>query len=285
MPELPEVETIVRDLNKKIVGKKITHIWADWPGHFKHSPGGINAFKKEIVDKQIRGVQRLGKNIIFDLGAWMMLVHLKMTGKLLVETRNKGQETRKAEAAEKSKHVHMVFWLSGGTIMSFSDVRKFGKMALIPKKDFQTSEHMSRLGPDMLDAELNAEIFKNLIKKRHGPIKKTLMDQNVISGIGNIYSDEILFTAKIHPLKRASTLTEKDLKAIFDASRKILKKAVKLRGSSISDYRDTEGKPGSYAQVRLVYRRKGEPCPRCGTKISRLMVGGRSAHFCPKCQI
>jgi formamidopyrimidine-DNA glycosylase len=170
-------------------------------------------------------------------------------------------------------------------MMGFSDLRKFGKILVADQKDFDNLEDIKNIGPDPLKPSFTVGQFISLIRKKQGPIKKILMDQNVVSGIGNIYSDEILFVAKIHPLKKVEKLSDKELKAIFEAAKKILKKAIKLRGTSTSDYRDTAGKSGSYTEARLVYQREGEKCPRkCGGIIKRLKIGGRSAHFCPRCQ-
>ena len=169
--------------------------------------------------------------------------------------------------------------------MAFSDLRKFGKILVVDKKDFANLEDVKDIGPDPLLPSFKVDKFISLIRKKKGPIKKILMDQNVVSGIGNIYADEILFIARIHPLYKVEKLSDEDLKKIFNAVKNILKKAVKLRGTSTSDYRDTAGRPGGYGNVRLVYQREGESCPKpCGGKIARVKIGGRSAHFCPVCQ-
>lgn len=299
MPELPEVQTIVDDLNKKVKGLAITDIWTGWQKYFKRSKGGFEGFKKEVKNKRIEKVWRLGKNIIFDLsGDRKMLIHQKMTGHLLIGRwrikNNKPVALEKGPLAEKvNDYIHAIFYLSGGPsskvgagkMMGFSDLRKFGKILVTEKKDFNNLEDVKNIGPDPLKPGFKFKDFKNLIAKKRGPIKKVLMDQNIISGIGNIYADEILFVSKIHPLTKTESLDDKELKIIFKASKKILKKAIKLRGTSTSDYRDTAGKKGGYGDVRLVYQREGEKCPRkCGGIIKRIKIGGRSAHFCPNCQ-
>ena len=291
MPELPEVQTIVDDLNRKIKGLTITDIWTDWPKTFKRSPGGFKSFKKTIENKKIKKIWRLGKNIIFDLSEGReMLIHQKMTGHLLAGKweikNNKPIPIEKGLLAEKvNGYIHVVFWLSGNKMLGFSDLRKFGKILAVDKNDFKNLEDVKNIGPDPLSAGFKFSDFKKLLQKKRGPIKKVLMDQSVVSGIGNIYSDEILFTAKVHPLKKVEKLNDIEFKAIFNAAKKILKKAIKLRGASISDYRDAAGKPGRYGEARLVYRREGEKCPnKCGGPIKRLKIGGRSAHFCSNCQ-
>lgn len=292
MPELPEVQTIVDDLDRKIKGLTIVNVWTDWPKYFKRSIGGWEVFRKTVKGKKIKKIRRIGKNIIFDLSDDKeILIHQKLTGHLLVGhwqiKNNQPISTEKGLLAEKvNDYIHAIFWLSKNKMMGFSDLRKFGKILMTDKKDFNNLKDLKNIGPDPLTPKFGFNEFKSLISKKRGPIKKILMDQNVVSGIGNIYSDEILFVAKIHPLKKAEKLSDKELKAIFEAAKKILKKAVKLRGASISDYRDTAGKAGRYAEVRLVYQREGEKCPRnCGAAIQRLKINGRSAHFCPYCQI
>ena len=220
-----------------------------------------------------------------------MLIHQKMTGHLLIGhwqiKNNQPISTEKGLLAEKvNDYIHAIFWLSKNKMMGFSDLRKFGKILVTDKKDFDNLKDLKDIGPDPLTPKFGFNEFKSLISKKRGPIKKILMDQNVVSGIGNIYSDEILFVAKIHPLKKAEKLGDKELRAIFEAAKKILKKAIKLRGTSTSDYRDTAGKAGRYTEVRLVYQREGEKCPnKCGGVIKRLKIGSRSTRFCPYCQI
>ena len=291
MPELPEVQTTVNDLNRKIKGLTITGIWTDWPKYFKRSIGGWETFRKIVKGKKIKKIRRIGKNIIFDLSHDKeILIHQKLTGHLLVGhwqiKNNLPISTEKGLLAEKvNNYIHAIFWLNKNKMMGFSDLRKFGKILVTDKRDFDNLKDLKDIGPDPLTPKFGFNEFKSLISKKRGPIKKILMDQNVVSGIGNIYSDEILFVAKIHPLKKAEKLGDKELRAIFEAAKKILKKAIKLRGTSTSDYRDTAGKAGRYTEVRLVYQREGEKCPqRCGGTIKRLKINGRSAHFCPYCQ-
>jgi len=291
MPELPEVQTTVNDLNRKIKGLTITGIWTDWPKYFKRSIGGWETFRKIVKGKKIKKIRRIGKNIIFDLSHDKeILIHQKLTGHLLVGhwqiKNNLPISTEKGLFAEKvNNYIHAIFWLNKNKMMGFSDLRKFGKILVTDKRDFDNLKDLKDIGPDPLTPKFGFNEFKSLISRKQGPIKKILMDQNIVSGIGNIYSDEILFAAKIHPLRKAEKLGDKELRAIFEAAKKILKKAIKLRGTSTSDYRDTAGKAGRYTEVRLVYQREGEKCPqRCGGTIKRLKINGRSAHFCPYCQ-
>jgi len=301
MPELPEVQTIVDDLNKKIKGLTITDVWTDWPKYFRRSSGGFSAkggpasgwegFKKEIKNKKIEKVWRIGKNIIFSLrGNKDMLIHQKMTGHVLVGkwkfSDKKWISAEKGYLAEKvNGYIHIMFWFSNGAMMALSDLRKFAKILIFDDKDLKNSKDVKDIGPDPLLPSFNFGQFKVLIKKKRGPIKKVLMDQNVISGIGNIYADEILFVSEIHPLIKTESLNDKKLRKIFESIKKILKKAIKLRGTSTSDYRDTAGKKGGYGDVRLVYQKEGKQCHnKCGSAIKRIKIGSRSAHFCPNCQ-
>ena len=290
MPELPEIQTIVNDLNKKVKGLTITDVWTDWPKYFRRSPGHFDGFKKSVIGKKIIKIWRLGKNIIFDLsGDKKILIHQKMTGHLLVGKwrlkNNKWLSVGKGLLMDRvNGYIHAMFFLSHNKMMALSDLRKFAKVLAVDEKDFKNLEDVKNIGPDPLKPSFQFNQFVGLIRKKKGVIKKILMDQNVISGIGNIYADDILFAAKIHPLKKVEKLNDKELKSIFEAIKKILKKAIKLRGTSTSDYRDTAGKKGKYTEARLVYQREGEKCSRGNGVIKRIKIGGRSAHFCPVCQ-
>lgn len=291
MPELPEVETISKDLNKKIPGLKIRDFWSDWPKSIK-LPKKIDDFKKEIIGREILKVYRKGKNILIDLsGGKMLLVHQKMTGHLLVgkwKIENDGRKeivvpTSDGFLREKvNNYIHDIFYLSDGSQLALSDLRKFAKLMAGDKEKIENLEDLKKLGPDPL--ELPEKDFVEILKNKKGRIKQVLMDQNVFAGIGNIYADEILWFAKIHPFVRVEKLSEKDSRNIYKYTKEILKEAIKLRGTSISDYRDPEGRAGGYDKIRRVYRRAGEKCPRCGALIKRLKLGGRSSHFCPECQ-
>ncbi len=300
MPELPEVQTIVDDLNKKVTGRRIIRIWFDWPKMLKDpldqqknkiAHKHVAVFEKEIKRKKILEVKRRAKNILVYLSdGLMMLIHLKMTGHLLVgKWRIQGKRVIPLEPKEVvvdsyNKYIHLIFYLDDGRMIGFSDLRKFAKALLGTKEQIENLPELKNLGPEPLNPKFKYEEFKKIISGENRKIKQVLMDPEVIAGIGNIYSDDILWAAKIHPLKPANKLSEKELKEIWIAIHKILEKALKLRGTSYSDYRDTSGKEGHYADYRLVYQREGEPCQRCKTKIKRVKIGGRSAHFCPKCQ-
>ncbi len=310
MPELPEVETIARGLNRKLKGRKITGLWTDWPKYFKR-PVGEAAFRRHVVGKRITGVSRRAKNVFIHLSDdHLLLVHQKMTGHLMVGNWRKTASGKnlppKGAPSEPenwrgqkwipvaplssplwdpmNRFIRLIFFLSDGKMLALSDLRRFAKVVCGPAEEILASRDIKRLGPEPLDKSFTFRKFRELFRGKRGRIKQVLMDQNFISGIGNIYADEVLWSAKIHPLRRVEDLKEKELKTIFRAIKAILKKALRLRGTSIDDYRDSEGRRGGYDKVRYVYQREGEPCPRCGAKIRRIKIGGRSAHFCPKCQ-
>ena len=267
MPELPEVETTVRELRNKIIGRKILKAWTDTEKIFKPN---FLAFKKGVVGQTVEAISRRGKNIILklDSGSYF-LVHQKLTGSLLYETEIK------------NPYIHLILDLDKGKL-ALSDLRKFAKVAFIP--DLENYPDYQKLGPEPLSRGFTLEKFQEILEKARGGIKKVLMDQGKIAGIGNIYADEILFEAKISPLREAPKIKPAEIKILYQAVKKILEKAIKSKGTSVSDYRRPSGEKGNFAKFLKVYRRTGEPCPRCGTKIQRLKFGGRSSHFCPRCQ-
>ena len=249
MPELPEVETIRRQLHEKIVGKKL-----DGP------PAGEAG--KKIVD-----VRRRAKILIIDFSNGSSLIfHLKLTGQLIFN-------------GEPSRHTRHIFKFDDGSKLVFNDIRKFGWWKYIKSsKDIEKT-----FGPEALEIDLKG--FKDILEKRpNAKIKPLLMDQKFIAGIGNIYSDEILFAAKVQPLRRVKTLTPEEIRAIWVNIGKILKLAIKNRGTSENTYLDAMGKKGDYLKYLKVYRKEGQKCLRCGGMVKRIKIGGRSAHFCPKCQ-
>ena len=290
MPELPEVETIVRDLNKAILGRKIEDVWSDFKKMIK-KPKDFEQFKKEIRGKKIQKVWRRGKNIIFDLsGGQNLLIHQKLTGHLLLGKwkLEKGEWQAKIlgplSEDPMNRFLHLMFWLNSGQMLALSDLRKFAKAELWNSDELKESEELKSLGPEPLAKDFTFEKFKECLKDKKGKVKQVLMDQTVIAGIGNIYSDEILWQAKIHPFKDVSKLSRSDLDRIYQAMREILPRAIELGGESISDFRRISGERGYFDKERKVYRREGEKCSRCGTVIKRIKLAGRSAHFCPYCQ-
>lgn len=300
MPEGPEVQTVVNDLNRKIIGRKIIDTWTDWPKMItlRQAQGkkpGANILPKWIKGAKIQKVRRRGKNILINLDKnRLLLIHQKMTGHLLVgrwEVKkvagSKYQVVSKITGPLQERvndFIRLIFYLDNGQQFALSDMRRFAKVVFGRAEEIENIKALKALGPDPLDSKATFTDFKTAVAKRGRPIKQVLMDQAVVSGIGNIYASDILWLAKIHPLKPANQLKEAELRIIWSASKKILKQALKLRGTSTADFRDTAGKKGHYGEVRLVYQRTGLPCRRCKTLIKRLKDGGRSAFYCPKCQ-
>jgi formamidopyrimidine-DNA glycosylase len=292
MPELPEVQTAVNDLNKNILGQKIINIWLDWTIVKKPN---LKDFKKLIKNKEVRKVRRKGKNILIDLsGGYLMLVHQKMTGHLLVGKwdikKKHGKEIvipiepQSMINDSYNRFIHVIFYFKSGKMLALSDMRKFAKILLGKKEEIENLPELIELGVDPLSKNFKFNNFKEIISSKTGKIKQVLMNQKVISGIGNIYSDDILWLSKINPFQQANKITDNQLKILFKTIKDILNKAVRLRGTSTRDFRDIKGKKGNYSNKRLVYQREGEKCSRCETVIIRKKIGGRSAHFCPTCQ-
>jgi formamidopyrimidine-DNA glycosylase len=288
MPELPEVETIVLDLRKKVLGRTFIDVWSDFKKMIKR-PKDFEEFKKEIKGKKIEKIWRRGKNILFDLSEdKTLLIHQKLTGHLLLGKweLEKGEWQAKIPGplAEDpmNRFLHLMFWLDDGRMLALSDLRKFAKVELLDQEELK--KELSSFGPEPLEKDFTFEKFKKCFENKKGKIKQVLMDQTVIAGIGNIYSDEILWMAKIHPFKEVKRLSDQELKKIYEAMREILPKAIEVGGESISDFRRVSGEKGGFDPLRKVYRREGEKCSRCGTIIKRIKLAGRSAHFCPSCQ-
>lgn len=289
MPELPEVETIARELKKKIIGLKITDVWADREKPFKQADG-LKKFLKEVKGKKIVDVRRRAKFVVIDLeGPKSVFVHQKISGHLLYGQWKKiNGEWKSAKPGPlrddpQNKYLRTIFFLNNGHQVALSDLRRFGKVMLISDKDLENLKELKKLGPEPLEISFNE--FKKLFEKKKGRLKPVLMDPYFIAGIGNIYSDEILWDAGYHPLKRVENLKEKDLKKIFGSIRKILKKAIEYQGDSMDDYRLPSGEKGRYQNIQKAYQQTGKKCAKNdGGIIQRLKINGRSAHFCQKHQ-
>ena len=297
MPELPEVQTMVDDLQKILPGLKITGIVTDAKNLFRKE--SFDEFKKEVVGKKILNVKRIGKNILINLSEnKTILVHQKMTGHFLygkwkMPARHASEsvaggarwisdESGPTKDDPQNRFIHLIFDLSNGKQLALSDLRKFAKILLLSTDKLGELEDINDLGPDPTTEDFDFKKFQERLVGKKGKIKTVLMDQTVFAGIGNIYSDEILWLSGIHPLKPASTLSPEELRKIFDSTKKILRKAIEARGTSDSDYRDPYGKKGGYQKMLYVYGLEGEKCQKKdGGIITRLKVGGRSAHFCP----
>ncbi len=280
MPELPEVQTIVSDLKKVLPGLKITGFWTD-----------IASFRKiedKAVARKISGLERKGKNILIHLsGNLTLLIHQKMTGHLLYgKWKVKDREWKSIIPGPlndpENRFIRLLFFLSNGRQLALCDMRKFAKALTWPTDKLAELDDIKNLGPDPFDKNFTFRRFKEIIAKKSGKIKTVLMDQSLISGIGNIYSDEILWFSGVHPLKPAQKLKNEEIKKIYQAMRPILKKAIRARGSSYIDYRDAFGRKGKYQEMHYAYQRTGIKCQKKdGGIIKKIKIGGRSAHFCP----
>jgi len=288
MPELPEVETIARGLDRRVRGDVIESVWLG------SKPEPLKSPAREIVatleSRRINGVHRMGKHIVLDLEAvgqvapakrakksvrrpdgptstkaqW--IVHLGMTGRLLVCP----------PSEETAKHTHAVVKLASGRELRFVDPRRFGRLSVSSNGNFEAS------GSEPLEVALDR--FVGLFHERKTPIKSALLNQKLLSGVGNIYADESLFRAGVRPRRRAASLTQENLRLLYSSLREVLKEAIKLGGSSVSDYVDADGEEGFFQLQHRVYGREGEPCLVCKTPIKRVVIAGRSSHYCPKCQ-
>ena len=261
MPELPEVETVVRTLRPAIVGKRIEN--AEF-GQLRVLRG-LPADTAEVLRGQkVKAIERYGKFIAIRLDKGYLVVHLGMTGKLLVN-------------AEPTKWTHAVFTLDKGTLL-FDDPRQFGRI----EYGAELPGRVTALGPEPL--EVSVEEFGRRLKERRSPVKAVLLNQAVVRGMGNIYADEALFRAGILPVKVAATLKKDAVARLHFAMQEVLREAIEGRGSSVSNYVDAEGRKGSFQNSHRVYQRTGEPCVTCGKAIKRIVVGGRSTHYCGTCQ-
>ena len=295
MPELPEVETIVKDLDKIVRGLKITDIWTDWPKMIKKP--SYSEFIKQIKNRKILKVRRRAKYILIDLSKnKTLIIHQKISGHLLYgswavkDKEIKSLSNGPLKDDPRNRFIRLIFYLNNGKQLGLSDLRRFAKVLLIDTDKVSNLQEIKELGPEPLDKKFTFKKFKEIFerlastRKGGGKTKQVLMSQNVIAGIGNIYSDEILFEARIHPLKQIQDLKDDDLKRIYNSIKKILRRAIVLRGDSMSDYRDVKGRKGRYQEVQKVYQREGQKCYRCRGTIKRIKIGGRSAHYCPHCQ-
>jgi formamidopyrimidine-DNA glycosylase len=271
MPELPEVETVRRDLNRLIKGCIISDVAALYSGSVKGM--GFALFKKKLVGLRIGEIDRRAKYLILRLSSGQALVvHLKMTGVLLYQRKNDSLP----------KPARIIFYFRDGSRLVFADQRKFGSIKLtdVPGK----LPELRKLGPEPLNKSFTPEVLEQRLSGRKGPVKTVLLDQTVLAGLGNIYVLEALHRAGILPKRNASSITNDEIKKLYRSIVDVLKEAVKARGSSVDTYRDGQGKSGWFQVKHRVYDREGKACKRCGHKIVKEMFRGRGTYWCPKCQ-
>ena len=270
MPELPEVETVVRGLREPLIGRRIQSMWHDWAPTV-HAPGAAE-FAARIAGQEVRAVNRRGKYILIALEHDTLVVHLKMSGRLYV--------TGADSTNEADRWVHVRFDLDGGRQLRFSDMRKFGRVYLTN----DPASLLSHLGPEPLSDGFTLAGFRAGLRGRKRAIKAQLLDQEVVAGVGNIYADEALFRAGIHPAARAGALTADEAARLQQAIRAALGDGIKHEGASINWYRKPDGQKGESQDHFYVYGRTGLPCRRCATAINKIRVAQRGTHFCPECQ-
>lgn len=308
MPELPEVQTTVNGLQKKVVGEKILDVWTDLAKKSYTTPHLSQSlkdkrffarFRREVRNTKVVKVERRAKNILMHLSNnRTILIHMKMTGHLMVGKYryNANKKIWLPDPREKNtalrddpfnKYLHVVFSLSGGKELVFSDARKFGKVTIMKTAEAKDSIHLGHLGPEPLDKNFGEkEMLITLSRRPGGKIKQVLMDQSIISGIGNIYSDEMLWLSGIHPFSQVEKIPKKQIHILFLAMKNTLRRGIDFGGDSTSDYRDINGNRGKFQHHHNVYQKTGKPCMRraCRGVILRKTLGGRSAHFCSRHQ-
>lgn len=273
MPELPEVETVKRTLEGKILGLSFGTVKILMP-KIVRTPSADD-FTKLIPGKKVLKLGRRGKYILIHLSDdFTMVIHLRMTGQLIYC----------APDRERTKHTHLIFNLDNGMELRYLDIRQFGQVSLIPTAELQAFPGLGSLGPEPLEDEFTREFFKKELRNRRTKIKALLLDQTFLAGLGNIYVDEALHKAKIHPERLACTLNAREVSLLFQAIRDVLSEGIEHRGTSIKDYVDVEGQAGGFQNRLQAYGRENKPCSHCGDLIARKKVAGRSSFYCPSCQ-
>lgn len=276
MPELPEVETVVRILSKSIVGKTFNKVEIF---HDKIIKGNntTKTFTKKIIGQKIIAMNRMGKHILFMLDDFVFVSHLRMEGKYFVVASNQCEEIN-------MKHIMVTFTMDDGSLIMYSDTRKFGTMHLLEKKDYKGQEPLVRLGLEPWDKKMSVAYLKEIFKRKRQVIKPTLLDQTIFVGLGNIYVDEVLFRSRISPTTPTNEITKKQIQLIIDNSKAIMDHAIKLGGTSVSSYTSSLGVTGRFQNELQVHTKKGCPCIVCGEEILKTKVSGRGTYYCPKCQ-
>lgn len=271
MPELPEVETVAADLRGQLVGRRFAGAHIVWPRTLAQPDAASLA--ERLAGREVIHVGRRGKYLLIalDSGA-MLIVHLRMTGQLTI--------VPDGSPLLADRHLRARFPLADGEQLVFTDMRKFGRIWLVD----DVQEVVGKLGPEPLDWTFTPEVLADCLRGRRTAMKALLLDQTVVAGVGNIYADEALFLAGIHPLRPGASLTGAEVTRLCDAIRQVLNESIDKRGTLLRDYRTPYGVDGAYRSELRVYGQPGKPCPRCGAPIERIRVTQRSTHFCPACQ-
>ena len=284
MPELPEVETIRAGLAKLLPGKVVKDVWYDWDKSFPNAPADVARF---LVGAEIQKVRRRAKVLIIELsGGWALIIHLKMTGQLVFVGKDQrfgaGHPGKELIGELPAKSTRVILKFKDGSQLFFNDQRKFGWMRLLPAIEIPEIDFFKKVGPEPLDDDFTVDRFiERLQRRKSSNIKSVLLDQTVVAGIGNIYADESLWSAKIHPAAPVEDIPKAKLVLLYNAVRDVLNLSIQKGGSTDKNYVDAEGKKGSYLSFANVFRKEGQPCPRCGTPIEKIRVAGRGTHICP----
>lgn len=271
MPELPEIRVVAKALKSQIIKKKIKNVKILYPNIIV---GDKEEFCKNLIGTEFKEVDTFGKWLIFKLGYYSFLSHLRMEGKYFYEKHDVPLE----------KHTHVVFELDNGMDLRYNDVRKFGRIELVKTKDIWKNPNISKLGIEPIDDTLSAEYLLGKFKRIKKPIKSVLLDQTIINGLGNIYANEVLFASCIDPFKMANEITLEEAERIIECSNKIITKSIEAGGSTIRSYTSSLGVIGHYQDYLLVHGKKEEPCSVCSNPIKKEKLDGRSVYFCEKCQ-
>jgi formamidopyrimidine-DNA glycosylase len=287
MPELPEVETVRRGLSRLIIGKRVVSVRYDWPKGFPNAEADVNGF---LIGANIVEISRRAKVLLVELDTkYSLVIHLKMTGQMVYRGENEafgaGHPNDSLIGELPDKTTRVTFGFSDGSQLFFNDQRKFGWVRLIPTAEVPNIDFMKKVGPEPLNPEFTAAQFRERVRRRANTnIKAAILDQTTLAGIGNIYADEGLWGAKIHPSTPVKNVSDTKLNTLFDRLREVLELSIEKGGSSDKNYVNAEGKRGSFLTFANVFRREGKPCPRCGTTIIKTRVAGRGTHVCLKCQ-
>lgn len=271
MPELPEVETVRKTLKNQILGKKIKEVQVFYDPIISSN---LEEFKKVLPKTQIKDIKRIGKWLIFDLEEYNLLSHLRMEGKYFL----------KKKTDPKEKHEHVIITFTDDTDIRYHDTRKFGRMILTPKEKLMEVEAIKKQGIEANDERLNKDYLYQKIHLKSLPIKTLLLDQTIISGLGNIYANEVLFDAKINPFKKGNQITKIECEKIIQSSKKIISAAIESGGTTIRSYTSSLGVTGRFQTKLNVHKKENEECTICKSKIKNEKIGGRSTYYCPKCQ-
>ena len=271
MPEIAEVETVRNVLKQRILNKKIKDVKIIYG---KIIENDLDEFKKILIGNEFKDILRKGKWLIFELKDYYLLSHLRMEGKYFI----------KSSDEEIAKHEHIIISFNDNTDLRYHDTRKFGRMKIVSKDKLWETPEIKKQGKEPIDDTLTSDYLLEKFKGKRMPMKTTLLDQEIISGLGNIYVDEVLFAAGIHPLREASSITKDECEKIIASGKEIIKNAIKHGGTTIKSYTSSLGVTGNYQNYLKVHKREGKGCPICGNPIKRIKVGGRSTYFCEHCQ-